>query len=525
MYDIIIRNGLIIDGTNRRKFSGDVGVKRGKIAKVGELKSDRAGLIIDAKEKIVAPGFIDLLNHSDGYWTMFNFPHLESLTQQGITTMIGGGSGTSLAPLASPETIQTIRRWTNVEEITLNWLTVSELLAEIERQKLAVNFGTLVGHITLKRGLIKDAVRDFTEPEFKIAEKMLDRALYEGAFGFSTGLTYSHGKFAKVAEIIRLVKIVSKYNGIYATALRDEGAGLVSAVDEAIAVSKATAVPVEISQFKAKGKNNFPLFKEALSHIEQAANQQVNINFDLYPYAITGTVLYTYLPDWVTQGGRHAMMEKLRSPQLRSKILAEMIKSGHDFSGLTIAQSSNLAFVGKKITELGRESRVSPAEAVINTLLASNGKAICFDPALNENNVKTGLTNPLSIIATDGSGYSPSYAESKNLVHPRCFGTYPRFLGRYVREQKLLGWEEAIYKITGMPARKLGILDRGFIQENLQADLVVFDPAQIRDDATFENPYHFPDGIVSVIVNGQEVVHQGQNTGRRPGTVLRRGKN
>lgn len=525
MYDIIIRGGTIIDGTNRRKYPGDVGIKRGKIAKIGELKEACANTVIEAGGQIVAPGFIDLLNHSDGYWTMFNFPHLESLTQQGITTMIGGGSGTSLAPLASPETIQTIRRWTNVEEITLNWLTMAELLAEVERQKLAVNFGSLVGHITLKRGLIKDDVRDFTEEEFKIAEKMLDRALYDGAFGFSTGLSYSHGKFARVEEIIRLVKVVSKYNGIYATALRDEGAGLVTAVDEAIAVGRATSVPVEISQFKAKGKKNQALFSEALSHIEKAANEKVNINFDLYPYSITGTVLYTYLPDWVTQGGRKAMMEKLKNPQLRSKILAEMGSNRHDFSGLTIAQSSNLAFVGKKITQLGHETGISPAEAVIDTLIASSGKAICFDPALSENAIKAGLTNPLSIIATDGSGYSLSYAESKNLVHPRSFGTYPRFLGRYVRDHKLLGWEEAIYKITGMPARKLGILDRGFIQENLQADIVVFDPAQIRDDATFANPYHFPEGISSVIVNGREVVHQGQNTGQRPGMVLRRGKN
>lgn len=525
MYDIIIRQGTIIDGTNRRKYLGDVGIKRGRIVKIGELKGDSATQIIEAKDKLVVPGFIDLLNHSDGYWTLFNFPQLESLTRQGITTMIGGGSGTSLAPLASPQTIQTIRRWTNVEEITINWLTVAGLLEEIERQKLAVNFGTLVGHITLKRGLLKDEVRDFTEDEFKIAEKMLDRALYEGAYGFSTGLTYSHGKFAKVEEIIRLVKVVAKYNGIYATALRDEGAGLLAAVDEAISVGQATKVPVEISQFKSKGAKNQKLFGEALTHIERAANNQVNINFDLYPYSITGTVLYTYLPDWVTQGGRRAMMAKLKNPQLRSKMLTEMKNSGHDFRGLQIAQSANLAFVGKKITQLGIEAGISPEEAVINTLIASEGKAICFDPALSENNVKMGLVNPLSIIATDGSGYSLAYGETKNLVHPRCFGTYPRFLGRYVREEKLLSWEEAIYKITGMPARKLGILDRGFIQEGLQADMVVFDPQTIKDDATFENPYHFPEGIESVIVNGVTVVSRGQNSGQRPGVVLRRGKN
>ncbi len=525
MYDIIIRQGTIIDGTNRRKYLGDVGIKNGRIAKIGELKNDRATSIIEAKEKLVVPGFIDILNHSDGYWTMFNFPRVESLTHQGITTMIGGGSGTSLAPLVSPQTIQTIRRWTNVEEITLNWLTVAELLDEIERQKLAVNFGTLVGHITLKRGLIKDEVRDFTEDEFKIAEKMLDRSLYDGAFGFSTGLTYSHGRFAKVEEIIRLVKVVSKYNGIYATALRDEGAGLVASVDEAIAVGKETNVPVEISQFKAKGAENHRLFAEALAHIEKAANEKININFDLYPYAITGTVLYTYLPDWVTQGGRKAMMEKLKNPQLRSKIIAEMKNSGHNFRGLRIAQSSNLAFVGKKITQLSQEAHLSPEEAVINTLIASEGKAICFDPALSENNIKAGLVNPLSIVATDGSGYGLEYGATKNLVHPRCFGTYPRFLGRYVREEKLLNWEEAIYKITGMPARKLGLLDRGFIQEDLQADIAVIDPARIHDDATFENPYHFPEGIEAVMVNGVEVVRQGKNTGKRPGRVLRRGKN
>ncbi len=524
MFDIIIRGGDVVDGTNRKKFRGDVGVKKGKITKVGDLSNDTAQTIVEAKGSVVAPGFIDIHDHSDGYWTLFNYPKLPSLVRQGVTTVIGGGSGTSLAPLATPETILAIRRWTNVEEITINWLTVAELLTEIEKLKLSVNFGTLVGHITLKRGLIKDQVRDFTEEEFRVAESMLERAMQEGAFGLSAGLSYSHAKFAKTEEISRLAKVAGRHNGILTIALRSEGDDFTSSVQEAIAICREAGISTEITQFKVKGKKNWDLFKPALKEIDQAAEEKLNINFDLYPYSTTGTVLYTYLPDWVSRGGRSKMLERLKNPNIRPKVVEEMKDDDHDYSNLTIAMSSNLAYVGKKIPQIGEEEGIGSEEAVLNTLIASDGKAICFDPSISEENVKLGLVDPLGMVATDGSGYDDDYAQSGNLVHPRCFGTFPRFLGRYVRDEKLLSLEEAVYKIAGMPARKLGLLDRGFVKEGLQADLVVFNPKYVRDLATFQNPYRYPEGISDVIVNGVPVVRRENLTGERPGAVLRKGK-
>lgn len=524
MLDIIIRGGAVVDGTNRKKYLADVGIKRGRITKIGNLTNATAQTIIEAKDSVVAPGFIDIHNHSDGYWTLFNYQLLPSMVRQGVTTIMGGGSGTSLAPLATPETIMAIRRWTNVNDITVNWLTVSELLSEIEKLKLSVNFGTLVGHITLKRGLLKDQVRDFTAEEYKIAESMLARAMQEGAFGLSAGLSYSHARFAKTEEIVRLAKIAAQYGGIFTVALRDESKGMLESVREAVKICRQAGVSTEITQFKAKGKENWGLFDEALREIEKAAEEKLNINFDLYPYSTTGTVLYTYLPEWVSRGGRSKMLERLKNPNIRPKVIEEMKADTHNYKNIVVAMSSNLAYVGKRLDQIGVEENIGPEEAVINTLIASDGQVICFDPARDEKNVRRGLANPLAMISSDGSGYDDDYAQTGNLVHPRCFGTFPRFLGHYVRAEKILSLEEAIYKITGMPARKLGLTDRGFIKEGLQADLVVFDPRHINDQATFENPYRYPTGISDVIVNGVPVVHRENLTGEHPGQVLRKNK-
>jgi N-acyl-D-amino-acid deacylase len=524
MIDIIIRGGKIIDGTNRPAYVADVAIDRGRIVKIGNLKGSTAKNIITATERIVAPGFIDIHNHSDGYWTLFNFPQLPSLVRQGVTTIIGGGSGTSLAPLATPDTIQTIRRWTNVNEITVNWLTVAEYLESVEKLRLSVNYGTLVGHITIKRGLLRDQVRDMTAEEYRVAEGMIDRAMTEGAFGLSAGLSYSHAKFTKTEEVIRFAKVAARHGGILTLALRDEGKGVIESVREAVTICKEAGISTEISQFKVKGKNNWSLFSGAIAEIDRAAEAKLNINFDLYPYTTTGTVLYTYLPDWVTKGGRAKMLERLKNPNIRPQVVAEMKADANKYDRLVVAMSSNLAYVGKKISEIGKSEKLGAEEAVINTLIASDGQAICFDPALDIENVRLGLANPLSMVATDGSGYDDDYAQTGNLVHPRCFGTFPRFLGRYVREEQLLTLAEAIYKITGMPARKLGLSDRGFVKTGLQADLVVFDPKRIKDTADFINPYRHPEGIGEVMVNGTLVVNRENLTGERPGQVLRRGK-
>ncbi|EKD49832.1 MAG: hypothetical protein ACD_63C00035G0003 [uncultured bacterium] len=521
MFDVIIKSGKIIDGTNKKMYAGDIGIEKGKIKKIGSLSNDSADVVVDADEKFVVPGFIDIHNHSDGYWTLFNYRTCDSMVRQGVTTIIGGGSGTSLAPLANPENIYAIKRWTNIEEITVNWLTVEGLLNELEKLKISVNFGTLVGHITLKRGFVKDTVRDFTEEEARTADGMLDRAMKEGAFGLSTGLSYSHAKYAKAEEIVRLANVVSRYKGLYTNALRDEGSGLIESIKETIRIGKESNVSIEITQFKAKGKNNWKLFDEAVDLISKAHEERLKINFDLYPYSTTGTVLYTYLPDWATKGGRAKLLDRLKNPNLRPKIISEMREDEHDYENLVIAMSSNPSYVGKKVVRIGEEEKLSSEEAIVNTLIASDGKAICFDASLSENNVKNGLAHPLSMVSSDGSGYSDVYARTGNLVHPRCFGTFPRFLGKYVRGEKLMSWEEAIYKISGMQARKLGLKDRGFVQEGLAADLVVFDPEEIIDRATFENPYRYPEGIDYVFVNGEAVVSKGNHTGKMPGKMLR----
>lgn len=525
MFDLLIKNAIILDGNKTKKYQANLAIYKGKIKKIGNLKNAKALRIIDASGLYLAPGFVDLNNHSDTFLTLFTIPSLESMLQQGITTILGGNCGSSLAPLVEADMLKSIQKWADISEINLNWLTFKEFLDELEKKEIGLNFASLVGHSTLRRGLLKEEFRALKPNELKIVKGMLEAALEQGAFGLSTGLAYSHAKVASTEEIIELAKTVKKYNGLYASHIRGEAEELLPAVQETIEIGRKTGVSIEISHLKAMGRSFWPNMREAIELIEKASQKGININFDIYPYAITGSVLYILLPDWAAEGGKEVLLKRLKQPATRARIIKEMQeKKYYEYDKITVAISpTDKAFVGKSISEIAQAQNISVEEAVINMLVASEGRIITFLDTLSKDNIEIGLRHNLSFIASDGSGYNLEYYKKKReLVHPRCFGTFPRFLGRYVRDKGMFSWEEAIHKITGGPAQKLGLKKRGLIKKSYWADLVLFSPQEIIDKADFENPYQYPKGIEYVLVNGEVAVENKVYTNKRAGKVLRK---
>lgn len=523
MYDIIIKNGKIIDGSGSYSFSADIGIKEDFISEIGDLNNESAHKIIDAKGSYVAPGFVDINNHSDTYLRIFQDPDLESLIYQGITTIIGGNCGASLAPLADQNVIQAVQKYADIRTININWLNVKEFFGEIEKRKLSVNFGTLVGHTTLRRGIIGDEVRGLTSAEMKTMKKMLENAMNEGALGLSTGLVYTHAKIASEGEIMELAEVVENYDGVYATHIRGESHELVEAVEEAIKIAQKTGVKLEISHLKAMGQKNWHLMEEAISFIETARMSGTDVNFDVYPYTITGSVLYILLPDWAVEGGRKIMIKRLKNQNNREKILSEMRQSGIDFSDIIISISPlDKKLTRRHIGEIARAQEKTSEETVLDLLIASEGRVITMMNVLSENNMIKAVQNPFSIISSNGAGYNTEHAKSGELVHPRNFGAFPRVLSYYVREKNKISWEEAIHKMSGCPAEKYGIAKRGILKKNYYADVVVFNSNEIQDLATPENPYQYSRGISTVIVNGKLALENGKYSGKRAGKVIRK---
>ncbi|MAG44667.1 hypothetical protein CL633_02155 [bacterium] len=522
MLDILIQNANIIDGTGKKKFQADLGIKNGKIKKIGKIKT-RAKQKINAQNLYTCPGFIDILNHSDSFFTLFTIPSQDSLITQGITTILGGNCGSSLAPLTQSSAINSIQKWTDLNQVNLNWLNTQDFLNALESKKLSINFASLVGHGTIRRGILHDENRILNNSEIKILKNVLETSLEQGSYGMSSGLAYSHEKSTSLHEIIELAKIIKKYNGIYATHIRGEGEELLPSLEEAIKIGIETRVKIQISHLKAMGKTNWSKMNQAIELIEQARERGVDINFDIYPYSVTGSVLYVLLPDWVAQGGKKLLLARLRDPILAQKVTQEMQADPYDYKKIIIAQGNvNKSFIGKKLSEIAKHEGISEEQAVINMLLASEGRISVFFNALSSENVEKAIAHELGFVCTNGAGYSNDYEQEEGLVHPRCFGAMPRFLKHYVQEKKLLSWEQAIRKITFLPAQKIGLKKRGQIKKGFFADIAIINPKTITDKATFSNPYQYSQGVEYVVVNGQVVLENGKQKNILPGIVLRK---
>jgi N-acyl-D-amino-acid deacylase len=509
MLDIIVRNGKLVDGGGKNPpVSGDVGVKNGEIIEIGNLEQEVANVEIDAGGRLVVPGFIDINNHSDTHWTLFKYPDQESLVMQGITTIIGGNCGSSLAPILGEGSIKSLRKWVDLRDVQIDWERMGEFLDFLEDNRpLRINFGTLVGHATLRRGLIGDEIRPLDESEIKIISHQLGAAMHEGAWGLSTGLAYTHNRVASVEEIVDLANVVKYHQGVFAVHPRGEREDLVSAVREVTDLSRKTNVNLEISHLKAVGKKAWHLFERALGMIREAVDHGANINYDVYPYTSSGPVLYTLLPNWATDGGRENLLKMLRDGATRRKVVQEIKNNSLNYSQIIVASSPlSQLLVNKSIAEIARVRETSPEEVVVDLALASGDQCTVIMKLLAENNVTAALAEREAIVVSDGVGYSKEEEYSGGLVHPRCFGAFPRFLSHYVKEKRILNLPRAIHKMTGLPAQKIGLPKRGRLKVGYKADIVVLNWDRIADTATIRLPYRYPIGIDYVIVNGEVTV-------------------
>lgn len=523
MLDILIRGGILVDGSGQPGRRGDVGIKGDRIAAVGELHDERGEIEINAEGRLVCPGFIDVNNHSDTYWQIFLDPDLESLLYQGVTTIVGGNCGSSLAPLASAKNIESIQKWTDLSKVNVNWLSLKEFFDFISTKSLSLNFATLVGHGTLRRGILGDQMRSPNPKELAFINSKLTEAMKDGALGMSTGLIYTHARMATLDELVDLAKTVKKYDGVYTTHLRGEADELTESIEEAVSVAEKSKVKLHVSHLKAVGAKNWPKMEDAQAMLERLAENGLDVTFDVYPYTNIGSVLYTLLPPWISEGGKKMMLGRLKDPAIRSKIIDEMRRSIFEYDKIEIASSGlDKTLTRRKITDIARAQGKSIEDAIVDILIASDGRVITSAEVLSETNIRNALRSPLSIVATNGSGYSEKHSQTGEVVHPRSFGAMIKVLAQYVQKEEVLTWEEAIRKMTGLPAEKFNLAGRGRLAKNYFADVTILNPEKLASPATADNPYQYSRGVEYVLVNGKVVLKEGVYQGVRKGRIIKK---
>lgn len=518
MYSIIIKQGLVVDGTGKPGRVADVAIEGDKIVAVSENINSNAHAVINASGKVVAPGFIDAQNHSDSYWQLFDNPSLDSLVMQGFTTILVGNCGASLAPLLSEQALLSLQKWHSLEGTNINWQTFGEFAQTMSARRFGCNVASLVGYSTLRRGLVGDSVETLSSDDLAALKQALQNAIAEGAFGLSTGLAYAHELSTSEVELYELAQIITQRQALLSVHLRNEGDGVVESVREVLDVAQRSQANVKISHLKVQQQSGQDKLEEVLTEIETAWHKGTKIHFDVYPYTSLWQVLYSYLPNWAIVGGRKHLLEQLRQPVQRNKILTHLNNSSHSLKDLIIASTaSNLQANGKTLGKLAADMELSSEQAILKLIENGGSEVLVFDDCLNSDSVKELSNHALGLIATDGGGFALD--NPVKLVHPRCFGTAPRFL-RQALDTSDITIEEALRKLTGAAAETLGLKDRGTVVTGNFADLVVFDPKVIDDRATLTNPYQYSIGIEHVLVNGQPIVHQGQLIGQSAGRFL-----
>ncbi len=530
--DLVIKNGRIIDGTGNPWFKGDVGIANGRIVKIGTLRAEESTRVVDARGFVVAPGFIDMHSHSD-FSPLIN-PRTESKVRQGITTEVTGNCGISAAPLNDFLKEEITKTTPILEEagLKLDWSTMKEYLCRLDEKKMAINIVSLVGHGNVRAMVMKYDVRSPTKKELEEMRKVLAKALEEGAFGLSSGLIYPPGCYANTKELIELCKVVARYDGLYSSHIRGEGERLIDSVKEAIKIGEKAGVPVEISHHKAGGKASWGKVKRTLKMMERAREKGIEVTCDVYPYLAGSFGLDAMLPPNAYEGGVERLVERLKDEKTRQRLRREMtegiegwsspLKAGGWDTTMIAYCEGHPEFEGKTISEITQQKKLDPFDFVFNLLIEEKASVAVIRFLMHEKDMLMVLKHPVSMIGSDSSARAPYGVLGKGKPHPRSYGTFPRVLGRYVREEKVVTLENAVRKMTSLPAQKLKLRDRGLIREGMWADITIFNPKNVIDTATYSEPHQYPIGIEYVIVNGEVVIDNGEHTGELPGQALRR---
>ena len=529
-YDIVIVNGHIIDGTGSPWYSGDVGIRAGRIAAIGNLAAAPRTKTINAKGMVVAPGFIDMLGQSE--MTMLIDPRLPSKIYQGITTEITG-EGNSAAPI-NPVMVAADRASYEHLKITPDWSTFREYFARLERQGMGINLASYVGATSVRRMVLGDADVQPTAVQLTEMQALVRQAMQDGAVGLSSALQYAPAPYAKTEELIALASEAAKSGGIYATHMRSEGDTEPQAIEEAVRIGREAHIPVEIWHLKAAGKSNWGHMPQIVTQIDAARASGVDISANTYAYTAWFNTFSAFIPPWAHDGGDAKLIERLKDPAARARIRKDMLNPNGDWDNewqeipgpeaiqIAVVQNPDLRpLQGKRLSDVAAIWHEDAIDALCDVLIKDKAFTQVAVFAMSEPDVVLALKQPWVSIDNDSQGTSPDGLLGQEHPHPRAYGTFPRILRKYVREEHALTLEDAIRKFTALPAQRMRLTDRGVLKQGMWADVVVFDPATIRDLATFEQPNQLSQGMEFVLVNGVPVIAEGKMTGALPGKVLR----
>ncbi len=525
-FDLLIKDGLVYDGLGGNPISADIGIAHDSIVSIGKIKNNRAKRVVAARNLAVCPGFIDVHDHTDV--SLLVNPRAESVIHQGITTLVSGNCGFSPFPIAPAILEEEKENLKKIYGLELTWTDMKGFLARLEESGIALNYATLVGHGSIRGAVVGFGDRPPAPEELDRMKSAVEEHIRNGAFGLSTGLEYAPGSFAQPEEIVELCRVASQLGCVYATHMRDEGDRLLESLDESVAAARQSGVKLQVSHFKVAYPRNWPKIDEALERIELARRDGVDIFCDRYPYIAGSTGLSFYFPMWAKEGTTDDFLNRLKDPALDSKIRSDMAEQEKKLGSWdkillsSIISEKNRHFQGKTVLEAAKESGKEAYDFMRDLLVEERAQVGMITFMMKEENLKRVLAHPVVGVGCDGSAIAPYGPLSLGKPHPRNYGTFPRVLGKYVREEKVCSPEEMIKKMTSIPASRFGFEGRGVIQSGRYADLVIFDPEKIADRATWANPHQYPVGIEYVIVNGQVVIEHGEHTGLLPGEVLRK---
>jgi N-acyl-D-amino-acid deacylase len=527
-FDLVLKGATVLDGTGGPAWPADIALTGDTIAAVGRIAPEQAKRVLDVTGLHVSPGFVDIHSHSDG--DVFAYPTADSRVRQGVTTEVTGNCGSSAAPIAGAGAEQRRREWLEDSGVKVAWTDVASYCEQVDKAGVSVNQVLLLGQGTLRENAVGMVDRRLTPDELAGVLRAVEEGMDQGAFGLSTGLEYTPGRYTPTEEIVEMTRIVARRGGLYASHIRNEEATLLEAVNEAIDIGRRTGARVEISHLKAAGRVNWGKQRGSLSLIESARRDGVDVLADAYPYTAYSTGLTVLLRNWALEGGPDAILRRLRDANDRARIRQELVAQianepgGYDLIVISgVRTAANRPLVGKNLVEIGEVWKVDPVDALLRLLEEEETAVSYVGHGMSPENVELVLSHPLVMIGSDGASMAPVGKAAERKPHPRSYGAYARVLDHYVREQRLFDLPAAIRKMTSMPADQAGIRDRGRIAKGHKADLVVFDAAGLKDRASFADPHQYPVGISHVLVNGVVVVEAGQHTGAKPGKMLRKG--